>query len=77
MPLECLNRLIASGLPVAVTNASDIDNLRICVAAGLAIAELPFPGDERLGAVLIALTAEGRAALIRGNFGPLVAYRAD
>jgi len=65
MPLEALQRLISSGLPARVHNSADIDKVRILVAAGLAIADLPVPGEEAQGGVITKITAEGRAALAR------------
>lgn len=70
MPLECLTRLIGSGLPAQVQVLEDIDKVRILVAAGLATADLPKPGEEQEGAILTGVTAEGRAALVRANMAP-------
>lgn len=62
MPLEYL-RLIARGpLPVQVTHESQIDKLRVLVAAELVIADLP-PLGRQGAAVVHEITAVGQAWL--------------
>lgn len=77
MPLECLRRLVDSGLPAHVSSIAEVDNVRLLVAAGLATAQLLAPGSEHQGALVTAVTAEGRAALMRRNLGPAVPQRAE
>ncbi|MBK7719399.1 MAG: hypothetical protein WAT33_13050 [Giesbergeria sp.] len=64
MPMELLRELAQMPLPCTLSDERDIDRLRVLRAAGYIAAMLPMPGSQsRLGRVL-AITAEGREALL-------------
>ncbi len=65
MSMELLRELAQTSLPCTVTQAHEIDRLRVLRAAGHIAALLPAPGsNSQLGRVL-AITGEGRKALER------------
>ncbi|MCB1977848.1 MAG: hypothetical protein M9919_04250 [Burkholderiaceae bacterium] len=76
MPMELLRELARTPLPCTLSEDADIDRLRVLRAAGYVAAMLPTPGSQsRLGRVL-AITPQGRQALLRqasgsGDAGPI------
>ncbi|MDM0047245.1 hypothetical protein QTH91_22320 [Variovorax dokdonensis] len=70
MSLTLLQKLSMAELPVAVTDGSDVDGLRILKMAGHVRAEIPSPVRTLTGymqppALAIAITALGRQMLER------------
>lgn len=65
MPLEMLQALADTPLPVTVTAAADINKLRVLRAAGQVAAMLPKPGSAETFARLLTITPEGHAALAK------------
>lgn len=62
MPVELLQQIAESTLPLTLTSESAIDKLRVLVAADMVQAELPIPGFTG-SAVVRTVTAYGRATL--------------
>ena len=70
MSLTLLQKLSMTELPVAVTDGSDVDGLRILKMAGHVRADIPSPvrtltGYQQPPALVIAITALGRQMLER------------
>jgi hypothetical protein len=65
MPLELLREIAKKTLPLDVDNTADIDKLRVLHAAGHVKVEFADPSSQNQHAKVLAITAEGRAALQR------------
>ncbi|EJE49730.1 hypothetical protein PMI14_05735 [Acidovorax sp. CF316] len=63
MPMEFMLELSQGELPRTVDDARGIDCLRVLAAANLVQAVLPEVGGTLQSAQVLAITAEGRAAL--------------
>ncbi|MCE1194262.1 MAG: hypothetical protein LWW96_19120 [Acidovorax sp.] len=78
MPMELLFSLAQSPLPVTIDKPCDIDKLRVIAAAQLVEARLPEVGAAEQTAEVLAISAQGRAALVKAyphhdfHFGPAV-----
>jgi hypothetical protein len=70
MPLELLRELSQKSLPLTVEDAPSIDKLRVLRASGHVAVLLPTPSSENQFARVLAITAEGWAA-IRGVNEPV------
>lgn len=65
MPMELLHSIAQGGFPQAIEDPDDIDKLRVLAAACLVEAQLPDVHSHDQMARVLAITAEGRAALAR------------
>jgi hypothetical protein len=67
MPMELLQSIAAGTLPCKITRPADIDKVRVLAAAQLIDAVLPDVYAEQQIATVLAITAEGREALLRAE----------
>lgn len=63
MPLELLREIAQKALPLTVDDPAQIDKLRVLRASGHVAVLLPAPFSDNQFARVLAITAEGRAAL--------------
>lgn len=65
MPVELLREIAKKPLPLTVEDTATIDKLRVLRAAGHVAVLLPAPSSNQPFARVLAITAEGWAALQR------------
>lgn len=74
MPMDFLRKIERAKFPLAVEDFKDVNNVTVLKAAGLVEADLveAVPGDpDTCCAIVLRITAEGRAALDRNPSDPL------
>lgn len=66
MPMDFLRRIENAAFPLTVDDATDVRCAAVLAAAELIAADLPEPsGSVNLPAVILGITAQGRAELRR------------
>ncbi|MES2280181.1 MAG: hypothetical protein V4542_02090 [Pseudomonadota bacterium] len=63
MPIELLRAIAEKPLPLKITDASDIDKLRVLRAAGYVSVFLPLATGEQQSASVLLITQKGREAM--------------
>ena len=69
MPMELLFALAQSPLPATIDRPGDIDRLRVLAAAELVTVRLPDVDSQVQKAEVLAISAQGRAALAQAYPG--------